>query len=121
MVSILSFDTRCIEALLHDKNERFFNLKYPMFYKLNDNRERLQNHQLQDIKYFKSAIDIAFFNNQLPGLNKILAFIIKYQNNFMHSYLFKDNLIQLLLQNVNVVPLMESNILMMQFSNEEWP
>lgn len=39
----------------------------------------------------------------------------------MHSYLFKDNLIQLLNKDVNVVPLMNSNILMMQFSNEEWP
>ena len=39
----------------------------------------------------------------------------------MHSYLFKDNFIKLLMRDINVVPLLESNILMTQFSNEEWP
>lgn len=39
MVSILSFDSRCLEALLHEKNKRFWKKQYPLFYKLNDNRE----------------------------------------------------------------------------------
>lgn len=59
MVSILSFDSRCLETLLHEKNHVFWKNQYPLFYKLNDNRD----NQLQEIKYFKSAVDIAFYNN----------------------------------------------------------
>ena len=33
MVSVLSFDSRCMEFLLDDEFSEFFSAKYPIFYK----------------------------------------------------------------------------------------
>ena len=104
--------------MLSDKNAQYFKPEYPLFYKINS--EELDQSQSGEV-FFKSALDIAIYNNQIEGIQHILRYIIKYQNSFMHSYLFKDNFIKLLMRDINVVPLLESNILMTQFSNEEWP
>jgi hypothetical protein len=104
LVSILSFDSRSIESLLDDSNKEFFRKDYPIFYKLNDRGTDKR-------QYFKSAIDVALFNSQIQGLNKILDYIVTYQNSLMHSYLFEDNLIKMLTWDINVIPLLNSDIL----------
>ena len=56
MTSILSFDSRSMSALLQDRNKRYFNADFPIFYK---------NKTLKGVdKYFyRSAIDSALRNN----------------------------------------------------------
>jgi hypothetical protein len=48
MISYLAFDSRSIKALLSEKNEAFFDNKFPVFYKNKDG---------------KSPIDEALGNN----------------------------------------------------------
>lgn len=114
LISILSFDSRSIESLLDDSNKEFFRKDYPVFYKLND-----KNYEQK--RYFKSAIDVALYNSQIQGLNKILEYIVKYQNSIMHSYLFEDNFIKMLTWDINVIPLLNSKILFEQFDFDQWP
>lgn len=76
IVSIVSFDSKCIAELLHEKNSKYFTPKYPMFYKIEDDAE--MDTSLSKDVFFKSAIDIAIYNNQIEGISAILKYIIKY-------------------------------------------
>ena len=38
--------------------------------------------------YITNAIDNALNNNQVKAVNLLLDYIVKYQNNFVSSYLF---------------------------------
>jgi len=59
MVSILSFDSRSMEYLLQDEFEKFFDKRFPIFY-----RNKIQKGPIKDQKYFyRSAIDNALRNN----------------------------------------------------------
>lgn len=64
---------------------------------------------------------MALYNSQIQGLNKILEYIVKYQNSIMHSYLFEDNFIMMLSWDINVIPLLNSKILFEQFDFDQWP
>jgi hypothetical protein len=59
MISILSFDSRSIVALLDQKHSSSFTKDNPMFYKFKQDQEQLAQNE------FKSAFDVALDNNQI--------------------------------------------------------
>ena len=61
MVSILSFDSRSIVALLDQKHSSSFSKEYPLFYRFKKDPEQLEQEQDE----FKSPFDIALDNNQI--------------------------------------------------------
>lgn len=73
MVSMLSFDSRCIRLLLNhfagnaEENPK----KYPLFYK---NRYVLDNEEVVET----TALDIALQNNQIRAANLIVDYIVRY-------------------------------------------
>jgi hypothetical protein len=71
-------------------------------------------------KYF-SAIDTAFENNQIRGIGLMIQHIIKYQNNFVSSYLFKNNLLKLMARGIELCALLQSNVFVYKFEFEGWP
>lgn len=42
--------------------------------------------------FYRNAIDNALKNNQVGAVDSIIKYIVKYQNNYSSSYLFKKNL-----------------------------
>ena len=58
----------------------------------------------------ENAIDIALANDQIHALNQIVAYIVKYQNKYVHSYLFESNFLRLVEKSINIKDLLESDI-----------
>jgi hypothetical protein len=117
MVSILSFDSRSMGYLLQDDFANYFSKQFPLFY-----RNKIQKGQSKDGKYFyRSAIDSALRNNQVRAVSIIIEYVVKYQNNFIYSYLFNKNFPILLEKGIQVKPLLDSNIFVFNFDLDEWP
>jgi hypothetical protein len=117
MVSILSFDSRSMGYLLKDDFADHFSKQFPLFY-----RNKIQKGQSKDSKYFyRSAIDSALRNNQVRAVSIIIEYVVKYQNNFIYSYLFNRNFPILLEKGIEVKPLLDSNIFVFNFDLDEWP
>lgn len=97
MVSILSFETKSIEYLLQEKFSMYFSSAFPMFYK-NKIKKKGSSKTRDDFCgnheqfFYKSAVDKALLSNQIGALNIIIAYIVKYQNVYSSSFLFKKNL-----------------------------
>jgi hypothetical protein len=51
----------------------------------------------------------------------MISYIVKYQNSFVYSHLFKFNLVELLLKEVEMTALLESDIFNYTFDFDEWP
>lgn len=51
----------------------------------------------------------------------MINYIIKYQNSYVYSYLFEDNLVDLLQKGINVSGLLNSDIFFHRFDFESWP
>jgi hypothetical protein len=114
MVSILSFDSRSMSHLLDDKHADFFSDEFPIFY-----RNKIQK---SGGKYFyRSAIDRSLRCNQVRAVSLMIDYIVKYQNNFVSSYLFLKNFPVLLEKAINVFPLLDSNVFSLKFDYDEWP
>ena len=76
MISILSFDTASMKHLLDDKFQEYFEIDYPIFFISKFEKE---NKTKTMKKYFyRSAIDLAFKNNQLRAVKLINDYIVKY-------------------------------------------
>ena len=112
MVSILAFDSKTIKFLLKDDYSEGFSPEFPVFY---------TNIHSKNPKLKQNAIDVAILNNQIRAVNLIIDHIIKFQNNFVSSYLFEDNLIDIMNRGISVVDLMKSNVFSFKFEYEEWP
>ena len=83
MVTILSFDSRCIKALLRDQNIKNIDHRYPIFHKIcywnhypKENSLEIKNEG--ECFIIENAIDIALSNNQIMALNQIIGYIVKY-------------------------------------------
>ena len=88
MVSILAFDSNSIRSLLSEKFEEFFNSEYPIFYK-NKHLYRCRKGGKSTIMFrYNTPIDVAIENNQIRGVGMMINHIVKYQNNYVSSYLF---------------------------------
>jgi len=106
MVSFLAFDSRSIASLLSDKNHDYFNDKFPVFYKNEDQR---------------SAIDVSLEMNQIRSVNQMINYICKFQNSYVYSHLFHHNLVDLLNKGVEMETLFNSKVFNHTFDFDEWP
>jgi len=116
MVSILSFDSRSMKVLLDESNEEYFDEKYPLFY-----RNKLKKLDNKGKNFYRSAIDNALRNNQISAVTSIIEYIVKYQNNFVSSFLFQRNFFDLIEKGISVSSLLNSNIFCFSFDFDEWP
>jgi hypothetical protein len=83
IVSILAFDSRSMAYILDEKFVDFFDKDYPLFYK-----NKIQKTNNKDKYFYRSAIDNALRNNQISAISIMLDYIVKYQNNYVSSFLF---------------------------------
>ena len=51
----------------------------------------------------------------------MLRYVVEYQNSYHHAYLFEKNFCMLLVKEISVVPLLNSNILYQSFDYDDWP
>lgn len=123
LVQILSFDSKSIAALLDKSNEKYFRVEYPIIYKLSQQDYQMNKscggHQHSCTKV--SAIDTAIQNNQVRALAIMIDYITKYQNSYVYSYLFQDNLIKLMEMGIEISHLLRSNVFVYKFDFQEWP
>jgi hypothetical protein len=68
-----------------------------------------------------TPIQIALENNQVVGLNRMIEFIVKYQNTYAFSFLFENNLTMLVNKGIKVALLFESDIFFHSFEFDDWP
>ena len=91
LVYILSFDSVCIKSLLDDKNEDYFPTSdYPLIYMNKFTKKS------GDGFFLHNSIDLALDSNQIGAVSKIIDYIVKYQNNYVSSYLFQKSIIKLM-------------------------
>lgn len=114
LITLLSIDSRSIEALLHERHTKHFDSSFPIFYRINTMNQK-------DEKDTRSAIDIALENKQYAGINKMIDHIVKYQNHHAYLYLFKSNMIELLRLGLKVNQLLESRIFCHRLDFDHWP
>ena len=69
--------------ILDEKFVDFFDKDYPLFYK-----NKIQKTNNKDKYFYRSAIDNALRNNQISAISIMLDYIVKYQNNYVSSFLF---------------------------------
>jgi hypothetical protein len=115
MASILAFDSGSMVALFSDKNSQYFSEKYPVIYK---NKVMKANGESF---YYTNAIDIAMKNNQVRAVNTIIRYIVKYQNNYVSSYLFTKNMPIIIEKGISVEGLLSSKVFNVQFDYDGWP
>lgn len=71
--------------------------------------------------FYRNAIDNALKNNQIGAVDGIIKYIVKYQNNYSSSYLFKKNLPSIMDMGVHVQFLFDSKVFTFDFDYDEWP
>jgi hypothetical protein len=69
MLSVLSFDSRLLKALLDSKNSKFFDHSISLIFKM-----RLSSKDDGSVVW--SSIDRALENNQIQGLNIMIDYMI---------------------------------------------
>lgn len=112
---MLSFDSGSMDALLNDSNDKYFDELYPIIYK-----NKITKKSGNGV-YLSSAIDNAIRANQVQGLNLIINYIIKFQNNFTSSFLFNKNFSVLMEQGIEVTALLNSKVFSVTFDYDDWP
>lgn len=73
MASILSFDSRSMGALLHEKNQEFFSEEFPIFYK-----NKIPKMSNNGGYYYRTAIDRALRCNQVKAVDLMIDYIVKF-------------------------------------------
>ena len=71
-----------MKFLLSENNDKFFSEEYPIIYKNKMLKKDGRGH------HYTNAIENALKNNQVHAVNELIKYIVKYQNNFVSSYLF---------------------------------
>ena len=113
VVSVLAFDSRAMRALL-DEPQNDFQTEFPLFYKNKFSRPSGKH-------FYRSAIDSALRNNQIRAVSSILGYVVRFQNDYVSSFLFTRNLGDLMTKGVPIAPLLDSNIFCHNFDFDEWP
>ena len=114
---MLAFDSRSMQALLADKFSKYFTVTYPIFYQNKHNKGTYEKPKF----FYRNAIDIALMANQSKAVQKIIDYIIKYQNNYISFFLFRANFPILLKKGITVGPLLKSKVFYFSFEMMEWP
>jgi hypothetical protein len=60
-------------------------------------------------------------NNQIKSIELIISYIVKYQNVYSSSFLFKKNFKEIVEKGVYVQDLLNSKVYNMEFSFDQWP
>lgn len=115
LVTILAFDSHVMASLLSSENSEYFNEEFPIIYK---NKFKKKNGSGF---YYTNSIDVALKNNQIRAVNVIIEYIIKYQNNYVSSFLFLKNLQILIQKDIHIQGILESEIFNMRFDFDAWP
>ena len=86
MTQILSFESRVITKLLDsiDPQDERISQNYPLFYQMRRNGD------------ITTPIKVALESNQIIALNKMIEYIVKYQNFYCFSFLFELELNELI-------------------------
>jgi hypothetical protein len=113
--SILSFDSMSMDSLLAEENEQYFSEEYPIIYKNKMIKKDGKGY------YYTNAIENALKNNQVKAVNLLIAYIVKYQNNFVSSYLFLKNLPILMDKGISLHDLLDSKVFSVVFDFDAWP
>ena len=114
---MLSFDSRTINHLLSDQFSSYFSEEYPIFYK----NVFLKKTHLGPRRFYRNAIDTALIFNQARSVESIIAFIIKYQNSYVSSFLFQHNLVTIINKGIKFANLLNSKVFSYEFDFDEWP
>jgi hypothetical protein len=116
MCSILAFDSASMDCLLSDKNKKYFNKKYPIIYK-----NKIPKKWGDELYYYSNAIDNALKNNQIKAVNMCIDYIVKFQNNFVSSYIFTKNMPVIMSKGISISHLLASNVFCVVFDYDDWP
>ena len=108
MLSILAFDNNSIKALLAEKHTAHFQSDFPLFYKNRYSCQRKKDNRQIKVLRYNNAIDVALESNQIRAVNLIIAHVVKFQNNYVSSYLFNFNLLKLMDKGIEVGGLLAS-------------
>lgn len=115
VASILAFDQGSMTSLLGENNKEYFNPHFPIIYKNKaTKRDGVGN-------YFTNPMIQALKNNQTTSVKIMIQYIIKYQNNFISSYLFIKLLPKLIELKIEVGHLLESDIFNVKLDFDDWP
>jgi hypothetical protein len=90
---------RLLEEVITTDNYQF---DTPLFYKM-------QHTNKKETKILTS-VEIAAENNQIIALNRIIDFVVKYQNTYAFSFLFEKHMIMLIEKGIKVTSLFESEV-----------
>jgi hypothetical protein len=105
-----------MKHLLQDSNKEYFQSQFPLFYK-----NKIQKSNNTEKYFFRSALGSALRNNQVSACEYIIDYIIKYQNNYVSSFLFTKTFSHFCDKGLSVTGLLNSNIFCFQFDFDEWP
>jgi hypothetical protein len=94
-----------MKYILDESNKEYFTKEFPLFYK-----NKLPKSNNKDKFFYRSAIDSALRTNQVSAIATMIEYIIEYQNNYVSSFMFKTNFIELLEKGVVLSNLIESKI-----------
>lgn len=113
--SILACDSKSMEYLLHDRNQKYFSERYPIIYK-----NKLLKRDGQGY-FYTNAIENALKNQQINAVNLLIKYLVKYQNTFVSSFLFLKNLPTLISKGVVLHDLLNSKVFNWTFDYDNWP
>lgn len=116
MCSLLNFDSRSMESLLHDDHSAYFSSEFPIFYK-----NKIPKPSNPKTYFYRSAIDSSLKNNQVGAVGLMIDYIVKYQNNYVSSYLFLKNIPTIMEKGIPISELFRSDIFVMKIDFDEWP
>ena len=117
MTSIMGFDSRSMSILLSDDNKHLFSDEYPIFFK-----NKVMKGREEKVQFcYRNAIDTAVRYDQSRAVERIIAYLVSYQNNFYSHFLFLKNLPTIMQKGIYVEHLLNSNIINYTFDYDEWP
>lgn len=69
ILSVLSFDSKAVESLLHEDNEQYFSEEFPVIYQNKIIKKNGNGY------YLTNPIETALKNNQVAAVKSILKYI----------------------------------------------
>jgi hypothetical protein len=92
-------------------------LKFPVFY----TNKMVKGSGVARKNFFRNPVEQALKVNQVGAVNRILEFLVTYQNNLLSGFLLKKVLPSLVERGISVKALFDSNCFREPFDLDEWP
>ena len=74
-----------------------------------------------DGHFYRSAIDTGLKANQVTAIQEIVNYIVKYQNKWTSSFIFRKNMPALLEKGISISHLLDSKIFSFPIDFDQWP